>query len=134
MIPERPPLHLAEADFDALSVLIGLHPQPDAPGVGLLAEELERAIVVAEADLPPGSVRLGSEVAYFDSRSKMVRRIVLVEPAAADVGARRVSVLSPVGAALIGLREGDVFHDDGRELRVLEVGADDAPRASAAGA
>jgi regulator of nucleoside diphosphate kinase len=119
---ERPPLHLAEADFDALSVLVGDHPTTEAPGPALLAEELARATVVAEADLPLGAVRLGSEVAYFDSRSKMIRRVVLVAPAEADVAARRVSVLTPVGAALIGLSVGDAFCDDsGRELRVIEV-------------
>lgn len=123
----RPPLHLNEADFDVLSVLIGDHPQTDAPGVALLAEELARAKVVADGDLPPGTARLGSEVAYFDSRSKMIRRIVLVEPAEADVGARRISVLTPVGAALIGLRPGDAIRDaTGRELRVVEVSAGEA--------
>lgn len=125
---DRPPLHLGEADFDRLSALIGLHPSADDPAVALLAEELARATVVADADLPPDVVRLGAELAYFDSRSKMVRRIALVDPVEADLAARRVSVLTPVGAALIGLRAGDAFRDArGRELRVVEVAAPGAP-------
>lgn len=91
-----------------------------------LAAELDRAIVVAPEQLPADVVRLGSHVRFADERTGTVRDLVVVHPSAANVSAGRVSVLAPIGAALIGLRIGDEIDwplPDGRtaELRILSV-------------
>ena len=101
-----PPLHLTEDDYDCLENLARSN---DTLGARLLERELDRAIVVSEADLPDGCARLGSWVEYVDLLQAQVRTVQLVAPGAADIDAGRLSVLSPVGAALIGLRADDTF-------------------------
>jgi regulator of nucleoside diphosphate kinase len=88
-----------------------------------LARETERAKVVEdEADLR-GVVRMGSQVRYCDDKTGDVRDVVLVYPHAADIGLKRISVLTPVGAALIGLSVGQAieFQTPGRNTRSLTV-------------
>ncbi len=90
-----------------------------------LLDELERAEVVDDAKLPPGVVRMGSRV-RFATEGQSERLVELVYPADADIASGKVSVLTPVGAALIGLSDGQTITwetRDGREqeLRVLAV-------------
>lgn len=104
----HPPILLGDADHErlrslAFSVLLS-DPRAAAP----LLSELERARVVPEAALPPGVVRLGSWVEYADVFEGRTARAKLVgsrqEQAAGDL-----SVLSPTGAALIGLSVGQTI-------------------------
>jgi regulator of nucleoside diphosphate kinase len=126
-VTARPPIYVAEADFDDLSQLTA---DPASPGAALLAEELARATVVRTGEGPPAFVRLGSKVEFKDLMSDRVHTVTLVAPAQADMKASRLSVLAPAGAALIGLTPGDVFSwtVDGRPRllvvnRVVEVAA-----------
>lgn len=118
---EKPPIYVAEADYERLSNLARVS---DAPGALLLSQELDRALVVAaDAAEPTPFVRLGSWVEYRDLASGRARAVQVVIPEAADIDQQRLSVLSPVGAALIGLSVGDTFGwtaEDGRP-RVLSV-------------
>ena len=91
-----------------------------------LAREIERASVVSKNSDVRGVVRMGSQVRYCDDQTGEVRDVVLVYPHEADITLKRVSVLTPVGAALIGLSVGQVieFQTPGhnkRSLRVLGV-------------
>jgi regulator of nucleoside diphosphate kinase len=70
-----------------------------------LLAEMDRAKVVATAKLPADVVRMGSFVT-FDSDSAQHRRVQLVYPGEADIEQGRISVLTPIGAALIGLSAG----------------------------
>lgn len=70
-----------------------------------LLAEMDRAKVVAPAKLPADVVRMGSFVT-FDSDSAQHRRVQLVYPGEADIEQGRISVLTPIGAALIGLAAG----------------------------
>jgi regulator of nucleoside diphosphate kinase len=100
----RPDIFLSTQDFDALSRLVGDMP---AEGVaGLLQQELERAIVCEPGDRPNGAAPLHRWLHYIDGRSPESRRIQIVLPHEADIDAGKVSVLSHVGAGLIGLVEG----------------------------
>jgi regulator of nucleoside diphosphate kinase len=88
-----------------------------------LASEMERADVVAEnADLR-GVVRMGSRVSYRDETKGDTREVVLVYPHEANIDLNRISVLTPVGAALIGLSVGQsiAFETPARQLRSLTV-------------
>jgi regulator of nucleoside diphosphate kinase len=69
-----------------------------------LLSELERAQVVADEAVPQDVVRMGS-VVEFESEGDR-KRVTLVFPPEADIAAGKVSVLTPVGAALIGLTKG----------------------------
>lgn len=117
-----PPIHLTEADYDCLE---NLARSGAGPGAALLGRELERAAVVPDAELPAGCARLGSWVEYVDLLHAQVRTVQLVAPGEADIDAGRLSVLSPVGAALIGLRAEDTFGWTGENglPRVLVVHA-----------
>jgi regulator of nucleoside diphosphate kinase len=69
-----------------------------------LLSELERARVVADEAVPRDVVRMGSLVEYESDGDH--KRVTLVFPQEADIAAGKVSVLTPVGAALIGLSKG----------------------------
>ncbi|UDF03724.1 GreA/GreB family elongation factor [Asticcacaulis sp. AND118] len=69
-----------------------------------LLEELSRATLRPQAELPADTVRLGDWVTFRTARG--TRRLKLVLPDEADITEGRLSVLTPVGAALIGLSQG----------------------------
>jgi regulator of nucleoside diphosphate kinase len=73
-----------------------------------LAEELERAFVVGADAVPAGVIMVNSEVEVVDLLSGEHRELTLVFPSEADPVAGRVSVLAPLGCALMGYREGDI--------------------------
>lgn len=94
-----------------------------------LLEEIERADLRESAQMPADVVRIGSLVAYEDAagRSQTVR---VVAPENADIDRKWVSVLTPIGAALLGLSVGqriDWPMADGRaeRLTVVSVSSDD---------
>lgn len=93
-------LYIADKDYDRLLPIIKNHP---------LAEELERAIVVPKENIATQIVRLNSKVTYLDESDGLIREIELVLPDEADVDKRKISVLAPVGSALLGLREGETI-------------------------
>ncbi|MDZ4867823.1 MAG: nucleoside diphosphate kinase regulator [Alphaproteobacteria bacterium] len=90
-----------------------------------LLTEIERATIVASPAVPPNVIQMGSTaeiVAGGDGR----RRVTLVFPSDADISSGKVSILTPIGAALIGLSEGQSIiwsTRDGREqqMTVLAV-------------
>ncbi|MET4682415.1 GreA/GreB family elongation factor [Brevundimonas faecalis] len=117
--PALPAIILSREDFDALDRLVG-----DLPGTGpagLLQQELDRAQVYDEADMPRDVVGLNRWLHYADDRHPEVRRVQLVLPREADIDAGRVSILSHVGAGLIGLKEGQSIQwpDPSGETRKL---------------
>ncbi len=92
----------------------------------LLLSELERADVVASRDVPPDVVTMNSRVVFEDVTRGTTTEITIVFPHDADAQRGRVSVLAPVGTALLGLAQGDSIvwpFPDGssRCLRVVEV-------------
>lgn len=90
-----------------------------------LEDEVERAIIVEEDMLPPDIVAIGSNVRVLDLQSGLHEHYVLVLPGQVDVARGRISVLAPLGTALIGCRVGDVveWHMPGglRRLRIEAV-------------
>lgn len=91
-----------------------------------LRAELECAIVVPVESMSPGIVTMQSRVRYRDEQTGQSREVEIVFPEEADASRGRVSVLAPVGAALIGLAVGQEidweFPDaTSRRLQVLEV-------------
>jgi regulator of nucleoside diphosphate kinase len=90
-----------------------------------LLYELERARLVPPGDLPDDVVRMGSRV-RFRTNAGQSRAVVLVYPNNADISADRISIMTPIGVALIGLRTGQSITwltRDGRKqvLTVLGV-------------
>lgn len=120
----KPSVHVTEADYERLSNLARAH---DSHGATLLADELARAVVVKDGGRPRAFVRLYATVEFSDLMTGRTRRVQIVPPDEADIDQHRLSVLSPVGAALIGLAPGDsigLSTEDGRP-HVLTVAAVD---------
>ncbi|QKV57550.1 MAG: nucleoside diphosphate kinase regulator [Dechloromonas sp.] len=91
-----------------------------------LADELDRAIVVETELVPENVVRMHARCTYIDRRIGTQREIELVYPDESDPAIGKISVLTPVGSALIGLRVGQEIaweFPDGsiRHLKVASV-------------
>ena len=90
-----------------------------------LEAELERARVAPLREVPSDVVVMNSEIEYEDTATGQHRTLQLVYPHDADANATRVSILAPLGCALLGLRVGqeiDWRMPGGlRRLRVLAV-------------
>lgn len=123
---KRPPIILAESEAERLSAL-ALQMEDRAPfAANLLLDEIERAELRPDAEVPDDVVRMRSTVVFFDDSHGTTRTVQLVYPTEADVAAGRISVMAPVGAGLIGLAAGQNIRwpdRDGRErsLRILRV-------------
>ncbi len=113
----RTPIIVAEKDHELLTDL-ALAALGKAPGAVLLFEELARAKVVPE--LAPFVAGIGS-VATFSYNGSRYHDYELVYPQSADFAQQRISVLTPVGAMLLGLAEGQAIEwtsDDGVTHRI----------------
>ena len=87
-----------------------------------LLSELERADVVPDSAMPSDVIRIGSIIEFEVDDGRRLK-VQLALPKNADILAGRISVLTPVGAALIGLSPGQLMKwtgNDGKE-RVLKV-------------
>lgn len=89
-----------------------------------LRRELERAMVVSSALMPADVATMNSRVRYTDEKDGARRTVSLVYPSEADVAKGKISVLAPVGTALLGLSEGQSiewdFPDGSRRRLKLE--------------
>lgn len=80
----------------------------DRNDYALLHDEIDRAALIDDDGLPASVVAIGSTVEVFDLRSGSLERYTVVLPAQADIAQRRISVLAPLGTALLGSRVGDI--------------------------
>lgn len=118
----KPHITLTAKDHESLSMLARAA-ETRMPDVAIvLTEELERAHVLAEVR-SENSVGMGSEVQFRDDTTGNIQTLTLVYPGDADIAQSKISVLTPVGAALIGLSAGDSITWETRtgEVRQLTV-------------
>lgn len=103
-------IHVTQNDMERLRALItasnaGLRgDNRDRPFLATLASELDRAVVIVADDLPPDVVTMNSRVRLRDGRRTWVMSLVFPENADPEEGS--ISVLAPLGAALLGCRVG----------------------------
>ena len=96
----------------------------DREDLMLLGEELERAVEVEPDAVPPDVVTLNSTVRVSDLENGGSMEYTIVMPAEADYGAGKISVLAPLGTALLGYRVGDEIEwEVPRGVRRLRVDA-----------
>ncbi|MHA3842406.1 nucleoside diphosphate kinase regulator [Sphingomonas aestuarii] len=120
----RPQIHMIEEEADKLSDLaLGIeHRFPQVSE--LLIRETSRAKLHAANKVPPDVVTMGSSVEFVDEGNGASRTVQLVYPPEADISTGRISILTPVGAGLIGLREGQsiLWPDrEGQERRLTII-------------
>ncbi|MXO72980.1 nucleoside diphosphate kinase regulator [Alteraurantiacibacter buctensis] len=122
----RPPIQIRESDAERISNL-ALNAEARMPQVAdLLLKEIDRARLVRDDHLPPDIVGMNCTVTFVDDASRTERTLQLVYPHEADIEAGRISIISLVGAGLIGLRAGQSISWPDREgherlLRIIDV-------------
>ncbi|ANK95443.1 MULTISPECIES: nucleoside diphosphate kinase regulator [Rhizobium] len=101
----KPPIAIGDTDYRRLNKL-ALAVADRLPEIsdGLLLE-LERARVVPDGSIPEKVARMGSTIEY-ETDAGTQRTVTLVFPEDADISEGKISVLTPIGTALIGLSEG----------------------------
>jgi len=121
-------LMVAEPDARRLRGLLAARRQSgwrDETHLDELELELERALLVATDAVPADLVVMDSVVSVLDLANGERREYTLVYPAEADLDAGRISVLAPLGTALLGYREGDdvewLMPGGLRRLRIVKV-------------
>jgi regulator of nucleoside diphosphate kinase len=124
-IDSLPRIVISKADEKRLTAIATAASQRVPEASAALLSELERADVLPETAMPTDVVRIGS-IIEFEVDDGRCLKVQLVLPENADINAGRISVLTPVGAALIGLSLGQSMewsgHDDKeRLLTVLAV-------------
>jgi regulator of nucleoside diphosphate kinase len=97
-----PPISVTTTDFDRLRALA----QASTLAAEFLAREIDRARLIEPEAAGDKLVTMNSRVRYRDDVTGQERTVTLVYPGEADIEAGRLSVLTPVGAALIGLSTG----------------------------
>ncbi len=91
-----------------------------------LLEEIDRAVIVNKSELDRDVITIGSEVTFRDNATGNVQTVILVMPTEADISRHRVSIMTPIGAALIGIAKGETIwwetiDHEVRELTVHDV-------------
>lgn len=125
-----PPIAIPGDEHQRLQTIAEAALRTSPHSARFLLDELNRAAVSTR--LNRRTVRMGVPVVFRDHSSGRDRRVRVVYPGEADPAAGRISVLTPVGAALVGLGEGQSmeWHDrrgNRRMLRVLRIEDDIEP-------
>lgn len=97
---------LTASDYKHLSELANAAIRTMPEAAANLADELDRAEILAKGRRPIDVVRMGCEVEFRDESNGRIQKVTLVYPSEADIGQGKISVLTPVGTALIGLLTG----------------------------
>lgn len=119
-----PRILLSSFDKERLEKLLTrVGPRPD---LDALREEIDRAEVVEPSEMPANRVTMNSRVRFVDEETSEENEITLVFPGHADIERNCISVLAPVGSALLGLSVGDSIewplpNSRKRHLRVIAI-------------
>lgn len=108
-VPKRA-IYITESDMKRLRELLRTAKDPygkQRPYHQVLQEELDRATLIADQDVDPDVVTMNSEVRLRDCQTDAEIGCTIVFPESADAAQGRISVLAPLGAALLGYRTGD---------------------------
>lgn len=121
----KPRIVLSELDYNRLTGLAEAVEDRTPEIAEELQNEIDRANVVATGSVPANVVQMGSTVEY-QSDGGDTKTVTLVFPGDADIASGRISILTPIGTALIGLSPGQSINwtaRDGKEhqLTVLSV-------------
>ena len=101
-------IYLTDKDYNRLLQVVQSQRQKNGLFVvAALSQELKRAKVVSAKEIPADVITMNSRVRLKEMRSAAELDIDIVYPKDADVGKRKVSVLAPVGTAVLGCKVGD---------------------------
>ena len=103
----KPKIMISSLDAERLEMLLDSLPQNAFPGRDDLEAELARAEVVDSENIPPTVVTMNSTVKFRVASSTDEFCLTLVYPKDVDTSGEKISILAPVGSALLGLAQGD---------------------------
>lgn len=120
------PIYITQDDYSKLRLLLATALYSNANNaLRNLREELDRAAVIDAAAIPAGVVTMNSTVEYKDLATSEIESYTIVFPDRANVDRKRLSILAPIGTALLGCRVGDIvkWSTPGgvRQLKIREV-------------
>lgn len=123
---EQPTIYLTQHDLDRLLDLVEAYSAGSGRRFEQLENELIRAVVVPREQIPRDVVTMNSRVIFENETTGERREIKLVYPREADIDAGKISILVPVGTALLGLRVGQSIDwalpsGEKHRYRVVEV-------------
>lgn len=123
------PIYISYDDYSRLRLLLATALYSNASTARRkLSDELDRAAVVDLTALPADVVTLDATVEFEDLGTSEIEEYTITFPDKADVESRHISVLAPIGTALIGCRVGDIvkWTTPGgiRQLKVRRVTSD----------
>lgn len=107
MSKAAPHIVISERDAERLEALLDKVPANAFPGKSALEAELDRADIVAPKDVPPNVVTMNSTIRFRVASTQEEFTLTLVYPKDVDGSGGTISVLAPVGSALLGLTQGD---------------------------
>lgn len=125
----EPSITVTERDFERLQKLLEPESNRALPGIDMLVNELDRATVVKSEEIGPDVVTMNCTVRFVDEGPNRAYELKLVYPRQAGE-AGSVSVLAPVGSALLGLSVGKKIRwqvPGGRDLRLRVVSVINQP-------
>ncbi|MFH0475581.1 nucleoside diphosphate kinase regulator [Kluyvera ascorbata] len=122
----RPAIIINEFDAERIDRLLEQPAYTNSPVANALNDELDRAQMCAPEDMPHDVVSMNSQVRFRDLTTGEERVRTLVFPAQMTDSSTQLSVMAPVGAALLGLRTGSAIHWElpggtSTHLEVLEL-------------
>ena len=129
----KPQITLSSLDVDRIEAVLAAIPASVFPGKADLQAELDRADVVPPEEIPPNVVTMNSTVQFSIVETGKEFCLTLVYPRDADGSADKVSILAPVGSALLGLRAGQSIEwpvPGGRSARLVVLGVRYQPEAA----
>ncbi|PKH28953.1 MULTISPECIES: nucleoside diphosphate kinase regulator [unclassified Shewanella] len=103
----RPEITISSLDAQRLFKLIESLPTKKMVGISELEEELARATIVDPTEIPTTIVTMNSTVKFTVESSRDEFLMTLVYPRDLDLNGDKISILAPVGSALLGLAQGD---------------------------
>lgn len=116
---------MSSRDVERLETLLDSLPRDAFPGKDDLEAELARADIVEPEDVPPDVITMNSTVRFHVESSAEQFTLTLVYPKDMDSSSGKISILAPVGSALIGLSVGDAIEWPGPGGRVVRVRIDE---------
>lgn len=116
-------IFITDQDYHRLSALVS---QVDSEWAELLEEEIGRANVIAQKDISREVVTMNSKIKFIDETSNAESEMTLVYPQDANLEGGKISILAPVGIALLGLSVGQSINwkmpnGSMKKLKVKEV-------------
>ncbi|CAH2400804.1 nucleoside diphosphate kinase regulator [Mesorhizobium ventifaucium] len=124
----KPAISITRSDYERLSRLAQSYALRMPDVADELLAELDRARVVGDGRIASETVRMGSTLRFTSDLGEDMR-VTLVFPGEADIAEGKISILTPIGAALIGLSAGQSIDWTARDGRIhrLKVESIEAP-------